>query len=691
MAALALVLGVPTSAEPSVPEAVTSDRSTAAAPLTTASTGAGFRADPVAPGPTVPSEGVTGPGLDEVASAPEAPALAPAPVAPAPGLTPNVPGTRPAPATTRAAPATTPPAPGLTPNAPGTPAAAPAPTSTPATTPRAAAAPAATGVPSATPRYDEVKLVARAGGDRLADGSVAGLPGATFTFYRTSSTAVTGGTAVGTCTTGRDGRCGVIVDLPFSWLGYYGYFYAVQTGTPAGWTAAESWGAAQDLVRHATGYVRGGATVALPDDGRGWPNVRANAATPARCTRDVAVVYDLSGAVTRGESLADFGAYRDAGRRVVDALEGTASHVALYGFASEAPAPGFFNRPLPLTSVRSPAGATVVRAALRLFNPAPLSSTNWDAGLAQVAAGADVVVFLTAGEPTASRSGSGGAATMRTVEDAVASANMVKAAGAHLVAVGVGAARTPVNQQRLRLLTDDTRVTDVAGLGDVLASVARVGCTGTVNVVTEVRRGPGARPTPGRGWRLTPAAAGPGRAPVPAVTGDDGAASFAVDLEQATGSRTLTLTQASRQGYVLEPQGGQNATCTSSDGSPVVVTNVSDGFAVEARPDAVITCRVINAVVERPSVTIVKTSALDPADGGEPTVTAGTSVTWSYTVTNTGTVPLTHLRVTDDRGVAVTCPRQAGGPASGNPIPHLSPGESTTCVATGPVTPLPTS
>ena len=35
----------------------------------------------------------------------------------------------------------------------------------------------------------------------------------------------------------------------------------------------------------------------------------------------------------------------------------------------------------------------------------------------------------------------------------------------------------------------------------------------------------------------------------------------------------------------------------------------------------------------------------------------GTPVTWTYEVTNAGKVPLSDVRVTDDRGVAVSCPQ----------------------------------
>ena len=55
-----------------------------------------------------------------------------------------------------------------------------------------------------------------------------------------------------------------------------------------------------------------------------------------------------------------------------------------------------------------------------------------------------------------------------------------------------------------------------------------------------------------------------------------------------------------------------------------------------------------------------------------PSVSLGSAIQWTYLVTNTGSVPLTDVFVTDNREVAVTCPKTA-----------LEPGESMTCTANG--------
>jgi hypothetical protein len=76
------------------------------------------------------------------------------------------------------------------------------------------------------------------------------------------------------------------------------------------------------------------------------------------------------------------------------------------------------------------------------------------------------------------------------------------------------------------------------------------------------------------------------------------------------------------------------------------------------------------------SVSIRKsTNGADANDAPGPTITVGTTVNWTYEVTNTGTVALTGVVVVDDRGVSVTC-----GQAS------LAVGQSMTCTGSGPAT-----
>lgn len=77
-----------------------------------------------------------------------------------------------------------------------------------------------------------------------------------------------------------------------------------------------------------------------------------------------------------------------------------------------------------------------------------------------------------------------------------------------------------------------------------------------------------------------------------------------------------------------------------------------------------------------PSISLVTSTNGD--DANEPTgpeINVGDPVAWQYLVANTGTVALSGIAVTDDRGVAVSCPSTS-----------LAVGQSMTCTASGTAT-----
>ncbi|HXW07130.1 MAG TPA: hypothetical protein VD833_17985 [Vicinamibacterales bacterium] len=83
-------------------------------------------------------------------------------------------------------------------------------------------------------------------------------------------------------------------------------------------------------------------------------------------------------------------------------------------------------------------------------------------------------------------------------------------------------------------------------------------------------------------------------------------------------------------------------------------------------------CRVVG-----PAVTIEKsTNGRDADSAPGPEIVVGSAVNWTYVVTNVGTVALSGVTVSDDKGVAVSCPKAS-----------LSPGESMTCTGSGTATP----
>ncbi len=79
-----------------------------------------------------------------------------------------------------------------------------------------------------------------------------------------------------------------------------------------------------------------------------------------------------------------------------------------------------------------------------------------------------------------------------------------------------------------------------------------------------------------------------------------------------------------------------------------------------------------------PAIDIEKTTngvdADDPNSGNAPIIAPGQPVEWSYRATNTGDATLFNVTITDDQGVALTCPP--------SPI-TLNPGDSATCAGFG--------
>lgn len=74
-----------------------------------------------------------------------------------------------------------------------------------------------------------------------------------------------------------------------------------------------------------------------------------------------------------------------------------------------------------------------------------------------------------------------------------------------------------------------------------------------------------------------------------------------------------------------------------------------------------------------PSVRVEKSTNGQDADNAPgPTIVEGAAVTWRYEVTNTGTLPLSTISVSDDQGVTVSCPGTS-----------LNPGQAMTCTGAG--------
>jgi hypothetical protein len=200
------------------------------------------------------------------------------------------------------------------------------------------------GAASAAQRAPDAVLTMHAGGDRttsantITGGTVAGTAGVLFTVANAS------GTQAGRCTTVAGGTC--TVDVANSQT-----YTVTQAAAPAGWFSSESLGVGTSTTLASANYSRvsvtvpaDGGTISVPPAGPNsatnnafrsgvWAVPRDNPPAPAGCGLDVALLFDLSGSVDPF-----LGQYRNAGVDFVQALAGTPSRVALYTFASGAPA-----------------------------------------------------------------------------------------------------------------------------------------------------------------------------------------------------------------------------------------------------------------------------------------------------------------------------------------------------------------
>ncbi len=340
-----------------------------------------------------------------------------------------------------------------------------------------------------------------------------------------------------------------------------------------------------------------------------WAASRDNPPLPDKCGLNVALLFDLSGSI--GANITQL---RAAGKSFVSALTGTPSSVAVYTFATHAPASRPVNSNLPLTSVATTesAGAVTSKVDGLTVETGSEAGTNWDQGIWQIASSSDrydVALVLTDGNPTfygPAAYGPGNASRFIEVENGIFSANALKARGTRVIAVGIGTEGRSVNNLAAisgRVPDSDYFTTNFAHLEAVLRDLAEQNCLGTVNVVKEVipDTSPGdfsaGVPAPGWTFHSMPDTV----TPPTGVTGADGAVSFRV---RTLTSERVTLTEDVEPGYEHVPApNARNAICRTPGGLEVPVDDAPSGpgFTVEASPHLIITCTVYNQAVSQPN------------------------------------------------------------------------------------------
>ncbi|MBO0805028.1 MAG: VWA domain-containing protein, partial [Nocardiopsaceae bacterium] len=522
-------------------------------------------------------------------------------------------------------------------------------------------------------------------GDRQGStDNVGGLAGVTF-----RATGNGTGAPTGECTTTSAGDCTINVTATAAQTYTVGPVGAI----PAGWFENPGLGIYNGTNPPSTNSATQYSTVTTPSIAAGGTATvpvasntsaiqsrmdriafsRTDTPDPTECGLHVGLLIDLSSSITSDV----IQKYRDAAKSFVTALQGTPSEVAVHTFGTDSPVPGANNSNTDLHPVATEQDAQTVRDKIGgLTVPAnPAQYTNWDAGVDSFTRSNqkyDVVIMLTDGDPTrygrptatALPGGTGVETRFRDVENAIYSSNTLKSSeGAtvqHPSELAVGISSTgvlsPGSIANLRSITGDGDyfTSDFDQLGQQLRDLAHQECRGTISVVKHIipyGKSIGDAKPGGAGWSFT--------STTPAETREtDDTSSVNFDTSHTAPAPT-TITEHQNPHYKFRHE----LTSCHIPGSdqPVTYERHEDGMTVTPDVNEPVVCDVYN---EGPIPRIHIVKDVFPDQFSVP----GEELRYTFTVTNTGVLPLHDINVHDDKLGHIECPRD-----------ELGPGESMTC------------
>jgi len=518
--------------------------------------------------------------------------------------------------------------------------------------------------PSSTTSVITVKV----GSDRTGVSDVTPLVGVVLALFTTE----TGGTQFGaSCTSDVDGDCNFTVpntNVSQAQGGNQGrQFWVRQISAPGGYytnprlrTGDNDGGNSQQTeysfqtpglqpsttYRSTANFMIGTGGNTRKASGGIWQQSRINPTFPGACGVDVALVLDLSGSV--GGAVTQL---REAANTLTDALVGTPSRMSLFSFSTVSPATGASQNYPALTPVSTQVQANAFKQRYATWGSN--GGTNWDRGLAVVAAAndvPDVVVVITDGNPTTYGDPSQNNQffnRLREVEAGIFSANAVKARGTRVLAMGVGSGvsgtATALNLRAIsgtvayngtnRDTADYYQTPNYAEAGAALKALAQGSCSGSITVVKQIvpASAPAGSTTgaqPAGDWTFAATNPATGITVTPPTSRETatgtGAANFPLTFTGGTTAGNVTFTETQQAGYTLQQVGGNNATCVRLDnGETVTSTNVgATGFTVSASSTFPVTCTVYNRAPS-PQATVVldktwEINGVTYADGTQP-------------------------------------------------------------------------
>ncbi len=548
----------------------------------------------------------------------------------------------------------------------------------------------------------------------------------------------------GACVSDANGDCSFIVpDTQPDGANVDRRFYIEEASTPAGWYANTQMvttanGATDYSMRTGT-RLRAGetyvSTVDFPVTPTGghsssgvWPESMDNPPFPPSCGLTVALILDLSYSVFNAGGTNYLPKLKDAANGLTQALVGTSSQVALFTFGTRAPAGGSMNGNRPLTAVSTQAGADTVHGWINgMAIPGTVSgttaeSTNWDRGLYQVAQQNarpngqrlfDTTIIITDGNPTRYDDllGDGSRTRFAEVEQAVFSANAIKARGTRLIAVGVGdAIGSAANLAAISGPVSDAGsdsdyfAVDWTEVANTLQRLALAGCadeeqTASLTVIKQVLPAGSdnlSDAVPQDGWTMSAQTSdavfddtgtdeASGR-----TTSGTGAVSFTVDLGSApTGSvtvdeaisrqpspfNTYAHVDGSTACVLLDPSG-------NGDKTPLPSTGEGEKFTVALHPGDIASCTLFNQIpTPRPTASPTPTETASPTPTPTPTETETPTpvVTPTPTETPTETPTPTPTETASPTPTPVVTPTPTETPTpivTPTPAPSASPSPS---------------
>ena len=411
-------------------------------------------------------------------------------------------------------------------------------------------------------------------------GSTSNLAGATFRLYTGTSSTVGSpvSDAWATCTIGAAPATSCTMTLPSSANG--NAYWVVEESAGAGTFALQNiatgpTGTVDTLNPYPgrTATVTAGQTQQIPRAGTGettsigkTTNALNNPQLVPDCVAglDVVLILDLSTSISAAQRTD----YANGLEQMVEALQGTGSRVSVVTYNAAAANPNTFGI-ANLTSADSPGLITSLRNGV--LNGANFAAgTNWDDGFqraATLAAGSpgvyDLAMMITDGAPNYSRTSSSSYdVRFHSVENAVLSANAIKAQGIPVWTVGVGnAIGNPLGEVNLRAVSGpgDYFVGAWESLGGTLEDIATAAtCQVPIEVSKTTVSAAGATTTLVDDWTFgaLKAAESPGTllGATPQTTSptNDHLAKWSMRFTEPSGqSATVTLSETVKPGWTL--------------------------------------------------------------------------------------------------------------------------------------------